>query len=210
MVAGIPAARLSSSEPATVGDPMGLTGDAQVPPTPSEPLGPTARLRIVQLASITRSEIGLTGATISRHTSCTFPPASPTDKSGKPAIDWRVLILPYLLDQAGLFKERCRLDEPWDSEHNRHLIARMPGDIRVRWRTPRPPDRGRRGTSPLAAPNTMFRGEPRPNQSQRMSRMGPRIRSWSSRPATIRASSGPSPTTGNSRPISPQVPASVS
>ena len=39
-------------------------------------------------------------------------------------MSWRVLILPYL-EQEALFKE-FHLDEPWDSEHNRALIAKMP------------------------------------------------------------------------------------
>jgi hypothetical protein len=43
---------------------------------------------------------------------------------GKPLVSWRVHLLPYL-DEAKLYKE-FRLDEPWDSEHNRKLIARMP------------------------------------------------------------------------------------
>ena len=58
----------------------------------------------------------------SRHK--TFPPAYTVDKAGKPLLSWRVLILPYL-DQEALYKE-FHLDEPWESEHNRALIDRMP------------------------------------------------------------------------------------
>jgi prepilin-type processing-associated H-X9-DG protein len=54
----------------------------------------------------------------------TFPPAYTVDKAGKPLLSWRVLILPYL-EQEALYKE-FHLDEPWDSEHNRALIDRMP------------------------------------------------------------------------------------
>jgi len=57
-----------------------------------------------------------------RHKS--FPSAYTVDKAGKPLLSWRVLILPYL-DQEALYKE-FHLDEPWDSEHNRALIDRMP------------------------------------------------------------------------------------
>jgi len=53
-----------------------------------------------------------------------FPPAYTVDKAGKPLLSWRVLILPYL-EQDALYKE-FHLDEPWDSEHNRALIDRMP------------------------------------------------------------------------------------
>jgi hypothetical protein len=51
-------------------------------------------------------------------------PAGYYDKSGKLGLSWRVALLPYL-DQNALFKE-FRLDEPWDSEHNKTLIERMP------------------------------------------------------------------------------------
>jgi hypothetical protein len=43
---------------------------------------------------------------------------------GKPLLSWRVLILPYI-EQDKLYKE-FHLDEPWDSEHNKKLLAKMP------------------------------------------------------------------------------------
>ena len=39
-------------------------------------------------------------------------------------LSWRVHLLPYL-DQLPLY-EQFKLDEPWDSAHNRRLVARMP------------------------------------------------------------------------------------
>jgi hypothetical protein len=53
-----------------------------------------------------------------------YPPAATYDAAGKPLLSWRVRILPYIEQQA-LYNE-FHLDEPWDSEHNRRLIARMP------------------------------------------------------------------------------------
>jgi prepilin-type processing-associated H-X9-DG protein len=53
-----------------------------------------------------------------------LPPAYTTDADGKPLLSWRVLLLPYL-DEAALY-DQFRLDEPWDSPHNRALAARMP------------------------------------------------------------------------------------
>jgi len=53
-----------------------------------------------------------------------FPPAYSVDKEGKPLLSWRVHILPYVEEDA--LYEEFRLDEPWNSEHNRKLIARMP------------------------------------------------------------------------------------
>ncbi len=46
------------------------------------------------------------------------------DKAGKPLLSWRVHILPQM-EQNELYKE-FKLDEPWDSENNKKLIAKMP------------------------------------------------------------------------------------
>ena len=53
-----------------------------------------------------------------------FPPAYSVDKQGKPLLSWRVQILPFL-DEQKLYDE-FHHDEPWDSPHNKVLIARMP------------------------------------------------------------------------------------
>jgi len=57
-----------------------------------------------------------------------FPPAYRADKDGKPLLSWRVLILPYL--QRNDLYMQFHLDEPWDSEHNKQLIAKMPQEYR--------------------------------------------------------------------------------
>jgi hypothetical protein len=54
----------------------------------------------------------------------TFPPAAVCDRKGKPQLSWRVLILPYI-EQNELYKQ-FKLDEPWDGETNKKLLARMP------------------------------------------------------------------------------------
>jgi hypothetical protein len=90
-----------------------------------------------------------------------FPPAYSTSRDGKPLLSWRVLILPYL-EQEALFKQ-FHLDEPWDSPHNRTLIARMPGvyrcplesreaagDGKTRYLAPRGGDTVFRGADPIA------------------------------------------------------------
>src|SRR5882672_4340583 len=51
-----------------------------------------------------------------------LPPAAVRDKNGKLLLSWRVLILPYI-EQDNLFKE-FKLEEPWDSDHNKKLIAK--------------------------------------------------------------------------------------
>ncbi|HMF11240.1 MAG TPA: DUF1559 domain-containing protein, partial [Gemmataceae bacterium] len=54
----------------------------------------------------------------------TFPAVASFAKNNKPLLSWRVHLLPYL-EQDALYRE-FHLDEPWDSEHNKKLIARMP------------------------------------------------------------------------------------
>jgi hypothetical protein len=57
-----------------------------------------------------------------------LPAHASYDAKGQPLLSWRVHILPYLEETEGnkLYQE-FHLDEPWDSPHNRQLIARMPG-----------------------------------------------------------------------------------
>jgi RNA polymerase sigma factor (sigma-70 family) len=47
-----------------------------------------------------------------------------TDKDGRPLLSWRVALLPHL-GEMDLYKQ-FKLDEPWDSAHNKKLIAKMP------------------------------------------------------------------------------------
>ena len=47
-----------------------------------------------------------------------------TDRLGNPLLSWRVLILPYIGEEE-LYKQ-FHLDEPWDSEHNKKLLEKMP------------------------------------------------------------------------------------
>ena len=53
-----------------------------------------------------------------------FPTAASYDAEGRPLLSWRVLILPFM-EQNSLY-DQFKLDEPWDSEHNRKLIEQMP------------------------------------------------------------------------------------
>ena len=53
-----------------------------------------------------------------------LPASASYDDNGKPLLSWRVHILPYL-EQGKLYKQ-FHLDEPWDSEHNLALVAKMP------------------------------------------------------------------------------------
>ena len=51
-------------------------------------------------------------------------PADIVGKDGKPLLSWRIELLPYL-EQEPLYRQ-FRRDEPWDSEHNKTLLAKMP------------------------------------------------------------------------------------
>lgn len=53
-----------------------------------------------------------------------FPPAYTLDDQGRPLHSWRVLILPYLEEQA--LYDAIRLDEPWDSPHNQQFADQIP------------------------------------------------------------------------------------
>ena len=75
-------------------------------------------LAATQLNGVTK---GLLGESYITHR---LPASAITDEDGKPLLSWRVKILPYL-DQYDLYRE-FNLDEPWDSEHNKPLIAKMP------------------------------------------------------------------------------------
>jgi hypothetical protein len=53
--------------------------------------------------------------------------ALPTDvkgKDGKALLSWRVAILPYI-EEGELYKQ-FKMNEPWDSAHNKPLAAKMP------------------------------------------------------------------------------------
>lgn len=53
-----------------------------------------------------------------------LPPAILRGPAGEPLLSWRVALLPFL-GEGALYAE-FRLDEPWDSPHNRRLLERRP------------------------------------------------------------------------------------
>ena len=55
-------------------------------------------------------------------------PVGIADNTGRVGLSWRVAILPYIepyAEHENLYKQ-FKLDEPWDGEHNKKLIAKMP------------------------------------------------------------------------------------
>ncbi len=141
----------------TVGDRITLTADAQVAAKLIEAALRPAREAANRSACVNNEkQIGLAIHNyISAH-KLFFPPAYTTDKAGKPLLSWRVLILPYL-DQAALFKE-FHLDEPWDSEYNRALIAKMPATYRCPLENAEATRQGKTRYLAPRGPNTIFRG----------------------------------------------------
>jgi hypothetical protein len=87
-----------------------------------------AKQKVQEAAAASQSANNLKQIGIAMHnyadTTGSMPPAAACDKTGKPLLSWRVLILPYV-EEGELFKE-FKLDEPWDSDHNKKLLARMP------------------------------------------------------------------------------------
>lgn len=57
-----------------------------------------------------------------------LPPAVFRSKDGMALLSWRVHLLPYL-DQEKLYRQ-FKLNEPWDSPHNKTLIDKMPAVFR--------------------------------------------------------------------------------
>ncbi|MBI3410826.1 MAG: TIGR03067 domain-containing protein [Planctomycetes bacterium] len=53
-----------------------------------------------------------------------YPTAAIYSKDGKPLLSWRVALLKRM-DEDDLLKE-FKIDEPWDSAHNKQLIKKMP------------------------------------------------------------------------------------
>ena len=87
-------------------------------------------------------------------TNSVFPPAASLSKDGKALLSWRVHILPFI-EQGELYKE-FELDAPWDSEHNKKLIAKMPAIFR----TPGAKERaGFTSYLGIAGKDAMFTGE---------------------------------------------------
>ncbi len=111
--------------------PLG-TGAAPVPKGADRPPPPTAE----QLAAAVE-KLREIGQAFHNHLDINkFFPNNLYTAKGEPLLSWRVRILPYL-EQEELYKE-FRLDEPWDSPHNKTLIARMPkayAPIRVKAKT---------------------------------------------------------------------------
>lgn len=82
-----------------------------------------------------------------------FPPPVAIGPDGKTPHSWRVELLPYL-DQKALY-DQYRINEPWDSPHNKKVLAKMPGVFR---HPSEPPDSTASGYYVLTGAGTVFSG----------------------------------------------------
>jgi hypothetical protein len=87
---------------------------------------PASKVRMAALRAQTSNNLKMIGIAMHNFMSAhsTFPPTAICDAQGKPLLSWRVAILPYV-EENDLYKQ-FKLDEPWDSEHNKKLIPKMP------------------------------------------------------------------------------------
>lgn len=95
-----------------------------------------------------------------------YPPAAICDAAGRPLLSWRVALLPYVGEEA-LYRE-FRLDEPWDSLHNKRLLKRIPKTFQQ----PNSPNafwvrtKGKTRDLVFTGPNTLFDGKQGTKKSQ--------------------------------------------
>ena len=98
------------------------TGDPNAPRTPI--FGGTDP-RVAAMRQIATGDLRQIGMALHNYHDTTngFPTAIP-DKTGKPGLSWRVALLPFLEHQN--LHRQFKLDEPWDSPHNKALVSQMP------------------------------------------------------------------------------------
>jgi hypothetical protein len=91
-------------------------------------LGPMLRWAVTEVVRTQRSknlqQVTLAAINCADANGGNLPAVAIFDKAAKPLLSWRVQLLPYLGEEK-LYKE-FHLDEPWDSNHNKKLIAKMP------------------------------------------------------------------------------------
>jgi hypothetical protein len=85
-------------------------------------------LRVRQAAARIQSVNNLKQIALAMHnyhdTNGGLPANAIYDKDGKPLLSWRVMLLPYL--EANPLYNQFKLDEAWDSDHNKKLLEKIP------------------------------------------------------------------------------------
>jgi Protein of unknown function (DUF1559) len=123
--AGIPLIALTQTHLAGAGQPTQVNPEA-APMADAPPLEgddhPEARAKTID----NLKTLGLAMSGYAHANEGRFPPAA-IRKDGKPLLSWRVAILPFLdIHRDAQLYRKFRLDEPWDSSHNKSLLKEMP------------------------------------------------------------------------------------
>ncbi len=125
---------------------LSITGDQSVSVTSS-----SVAKKIAQATN----DLSLIGLALHNYNASygSFPPAYLVDANGRPTVSWRVLILPFLGEQA--LYDQFDLGKPWDDPVNLPLLKQMPGIYRG-------PSPGRRpiytSYAGVAGPDQFFQG----------------------------------------------------
>ncbi|HEV8062445.1 MAG TPA: DUF1559 domain-containing protein [Gemmataceae bacterium] len=115
---------LNALTPSVAGDRVTLSLDEKNVATLLKPSARAMQDRVYRMSSMNNlKRLGL-GIWNYHEVHKAFPTVANFDGQGKPLLSWRVHILPFLGEEK-LYKE-FHLDEPWDSDHNKKLIPRMP------------------------------------------------------------------------------------
>ncbi len=148
---------IALSRPAQTNEPV--PGPAAQPPPPNP--GPPGESPLSMARRRTQSMNKLKQLAVGLHsfhdTHGVFPPAAIRDDAGRPLLSWRVAILPFI--ELGSLYNEFRLQEPWDSEHNKKLIEKMPAVFSIGAPT------GPASTThyqAIVGPGTAWEGQPRP------------------------------------------------
>ncbi|MBY0229410.1 MAG: DUF1559 domain-containing protein [Gemmataceae bacterium] len=83
-------------------------------------------------------------------------PGDFVDKDGKKLLSWRVHLLPFI-EQEALYRQ-FKFDEPWDSEHNKKLLDKMP---KVFARVKGKAEKGMTHLQTFTGPGTVWNGRRR-------------------------------------------------
>jgi|GEM_PF-2634999 len=144
-------------------------GGAATMPTPNTPSGPVKALYeekhpagpVYRAASANNLKM----IAIAHHNAVSAYgsgfPAGIYDSNGNVGLSWRVAILPFI-EQDSLYRQ-FKLNEPWDSEHNKKLIPLMPKTYAAPGADPK---KGLTHYRSFSGANTMFPPPPRGTPGQ--------------------------------------------
>jgi hypothetical protein len=115
---------LQTLQPEVRGDRLLLTLDAKAVDTAILPIGARVRAQATRDHSV--KNLGQIAVAMHEYHDVhkAFPAQASYDAQKRPLLSWRVHLLPFLYEKA--LYDQFKLDEPWDSAHNKALISKMP------------------------------------------------------------------------------------